>query len=250
MNEPKPFLKSMRRGTIKASATVAVAALYPGLVGCAGPLSTLDPAGPSAASIATLFWVMLIGAGLLFLLVITLLLAMLLRPGFGSRFSPRNWIVWGGLAMPAAILLALVVFALAMGERLIASPLRDAPLVVEARADQWRWTFSYPETTGAGQTENVLHLPAGEPVDIRVTSDDVIHSFWIPRLGGKIDAIPGHENTIRLMAERPGIYRGVCAEFCGTGHSNMNFRVEAHAPETYEAAVRGELDTDSESNAP
>jgi cytochrome c oxidase subunit 2 len=75
-------------------------------------------------------------------------------------------------------------------------------------------------------------------VDFAVTSGDVIHSFWIPRLGGKIDAIPGHINTIRLMAERPGQYGGVCAEFCGEGHSAMRFSVEAHGATGFEDVLQ------------
>jgi len=84
---------------------------------------------------------------------------------------------------------------------------------------------------------DVLHIPAGQPVDVLVTSSDVIHSFWSPRLAGKIDAVPGHENVVRLTADRPGTYRGVCAEFCGVGHTDMHFSVVAHPPEEYAQAL-------------
>src|SRR5690606_7741019 len=101
--------------------------------------------------------------------------------------------------------------------------------------ERWMWTFRYPD---AGATsEEVLHIPAGEEIEFVVTSTDVIHSFWVPRLGGKIDAIPGHQNTIRLKADRPGRYGGVCAEFCGEGHEIMRFEVVAHPPEEYEALL-------------
>jgi cytochrome c oxidase subunit 2 len=79
----------------------------------------------------------------------------------------------------------------------------------------------------------VLAIPVGRPVDVRVTSTDVIHSFWVPRLAGKIDAIPGHVNVIRISADRPGVYRGQCSEFCGTGHATMDFRVEALTEEEF-----------------
>ena len=86
-------------------------------------------------------------------------------------------------------------------------------------------------------TQDVVHIPAGREIEFVVTSTDVIHSFWIPRLGGKIDAIPGHFNTISLSADRPGRYGGVCAEFCGEGHGIMQFEVEAHPSQDYDAIL-------------
>jgi cytochrome c oxidase subunit 2 len=207
------------------------------LAGCAGPLSALEPAGPAAASIAELWWVMLWGSAALFLGVMGLLIIAAWRPGLLSGISARAWIIHGGITMSSIVIVLLLVYALAMGERLIARPLAEQPLTVNLNARMWFWEFSYPQTPGAGTTIDVLHIPAGEPVDIRVTSSDVIHSFWAPRLGGKIDAIPGHENVVRLTADRPGTYRGVCAEFCGVGHAGMDFVVIAHPPEDYEEAL-------------
>jgi cytochrome c oxidase subunit 2 len=83
----------------------------------------------------------------------------------------------------------------------------------------------------------VLHLPAGTPVDIVVTSKDVIHAFWVPRLAGKIDAIPGRVNRLRIRADLPGRYEGLCNEFCGLDHANMRFAVIAHRPEDFSAAL-------------
>lgn len=207
------------------------------LAGCTGPLSTLDPAGPSASAIATLWWIMFWGSVALFALVIGILALIWMRPGFGSRVAPMRWIIYGGLAMPGIILTALVTYALVIGERMLPHATSDAPPRVSAHGVMWQWQFSYPDLPGTGQTE-ILHIPAGEPVDVLVTSQDVIHSFWVPRLAGKIDAIPGHENLIRIQADRPGAYQGVCAEFCGSGHTQMRFQVRAHAAEDYEAAVR------------
>ncbi|WP_244545370.1 cytochrome c oxidase subunit II [Devosia enhydra] len=200
--------------------------------GCTGPLSTLDVAGPAAGSVATLWWVMLAGSVVLFLLVALLLWASYRRPGLIARMEPGRFVFWLGLVMPALVLTALVTTALALGERLLPQPGTPQPMRIEARAEQWRWVFSYPDLPGAAPTPDVLHMPAGQPVDIVVTSADVVHAFWIPRLGGKIDAIPGHTNIIRLLADRPGSYHGVCAEFCGTGHTIMRFMAEAHPAET------------------
>jgi cytochrome c oxidase subunit 2 len=209
------------------------------LSGCAGHLSTLDPAGPAAGSIATLWWIMFWSAAALFVLVMALLWLSYWRPAVINRFRPRHWIIGLGLVMPGVLLTVLVYGALIHGESLLPRAAEPQPVQVEAVARQWSWTFHYPEVAGAAPTTDLLHLPAGEPVDIVVTSEDVIHGFWVPRLGGKMDAIPGHRNVIRLQADEPGRYRGVCAEFCGDGHSGMHFDVEAHLPQDFAAAVGG-----------
>lgn len=206
------------------------------LSGCAGPLSTLTPSGPSGASIATLWWVMFVGAMLLFLLVMGLFVLVIRRPGWGSGVSPMRWVVLGGLALPAVVLLPLIAYALITGERLLPLPGGAAPQRIEADARQWTWSFRYPAHGGV-TTKNVLHLPAGTPVDIAVTSQDVIHAFWVPRLAGKIDAVPGRVNKLRLQVDEPGRYDGLCNEFCGTGHAGMRFAVVAHRPEDFAAAL-------------
>ncbi|WP_279483463.1 cytochrome c oxidase subunit II [Aureimonas sp. SK2] len=212
----------------------SAAASLPLLSACSGPLSTLEPAGPAAASTALLWWVMLVGATAIFVFVLALVGLAFLKPGIGRDVPPKRWLVWGGLAFPGVVLSALLVFALLTGERLLAHPDTPGLFTVEAHPRQWDWRFRYED---GRESANVLHLPAGRPVDIRVVGSDVIHAFWVPRLGGKIDAIPGHVNTIRLQADRPGTYGGVCAEFCGVGHLDMQFRVVAHEPADLEAAL-------------
>lgn len=184
---------------------------------------------------------MLAGAVAILALVLALVAFAFLKPGWGRDIPPKRWLVWGGLAFPGVVLTSLLVFALGTGERLLAHPGQPGLLRVEARPHQWRWEFRYPGYEGA--THGVLHLPADRPIDIAVIGTDVIHAFWVPRLGGKIDAIPGHVNVIRLRADRPGTYGGVCAEFCGTGHADMSFSVVAHPPEAFEAALAAALQT-------
>lgn len=191
----------------------------------------LEPAGPAARSIATLWWIMLTGAAALFLAT-SLAVVGACMPSTRGLLTTRRLIAWGGLAMPTIVLAALVAAAFALGER--ALPRGQAALRVEATARQFVWEFRYP---GGAATRDVLHLPAGRDVDIAVASADVIHSFWIPRLGGKIDAIPGHVNVIRLRADAPGRFGGLCAEFCGNGHTAMRFEAVAHAADDYEAAL-------------
>lgn len=208
------------------------------LSGCAGDLSALDPAGPAARSIARLWWVMLTGSAVLFALVLGLFLLALLRPAAAGALLPRRWIVLGGLVLPTPVLILLLVAALAQGEHLLSAGAGDT-LRVEARARQWVWEFAYPDLPDAAPTQGVLHIPAGRVVEVTALSQDVIHSFWVPRLGGKIDATPGHAAVLRILADRPGTFGGVCAEYCGTGHAGMAFRVVAHAPEDFRAALAG-----------
>jgi cytochrome c oxidase subunit 2 len=205
------------------------------LSGCAGPLSTLAPSGPAAASIAGLWWAMLAGSALLFAMVLVLFALVMRRPGWGSHVSPGRWIVLGGLVLPAVVLIPLIGYALLAGERLLPLP-GHAPARIDAVAQQWTWTFRYPDQGGL-LTHNVLHLPAGTPVDIVVTSKDVVHAFWIPRFAGKIDAVPGHATRVRVQADQPGRYEGQCNQFCGLGHTGMHFTVIVDRPEDFAAAV-------------
>jgi len=109
---------------------------------------------------------------------------------------------------------------------------------VEAHAHMWWWRFTHYDAEGRPVvTANELHIPAGRAVDVHITSADVIHSFWVPRLTGKLDAIPGHENVQRLRAGAPGTFAARCAEFCGLQHTQMGFEVRAHAPEDYMDAL-------------
>jgi cytochrome c oxidase subunit 2 len=199
--------------------------------GCRGPLSTLDPAGPTAASIAQVWWLMLAGAVCLWILVMAALLLRVPR-------SPRALLWGGGLLLPAIVLVPLLAHALRLGERLLPLPDRANVEVVRAEARQFAWTFIYGDGNVARRSDDIMHLPVGRPVDVLVTSRDVIHSFWIPRLGGKIDAVPGHATIMRVQVDAPGAYHGQCGEFCGPGHATMRFDARAHLEPDYAAAIR------------
>lgn len=205
------------------------------VAGCEGPLSTLSAAGPAADAIATLWWVMLVGSTVIFAVVLGLFALVTGRPGWGSSVSPARWIVLGGLVLPGLVLTPLVAYALITGEQLLALP-GSARQRIEAEGRQWTWTFHYPGEGGV-RTVGVLHLPAGIPVDVAVSSLDVIHSFWIPRFAGKIDAVPGHVNVLRIQADEPGRYEGQCSEFCGTGHALMRFAVIVHPAKDFSDAL-------------
>jgi cytochrome c oxidase subunit 2/cytochrome aa3-600 menaquinol oxidase subunit 2 len=194
------------------------------LSGCAGDLSTLQPAGPAAAAVADLWWVMLAGSAAILALVLTLLGAAF-RQGGEGRERTGTWIVGLGLAFPIAVLAALLTWGLLLGERHLV-PGRGEGAQVGAEGRQWSWTFRYPGS-GRAPTEGVLVIPAGRPVDVAVTSADVVHSFWVPRLAGKLDAIPGRTNVLRLQADAPGEYAGLGAEFNGAGYARHRFVVRA-----------------------
>ncbi len=211
--------------------------------GCEQRLSTVHPAGPAAEAIATLWWVMLIGATAIFLLV-AVLLVLAFRRGEGpsgpeaETRRERVWILGLGLGFTLTVLAALTIYGLVIGERLLASP-QPGLVTVRAEGAQWVWRFSYADAPGR-VTEGVLHIPAGRPVDVEITTADVIHSFWAPRLAGKLDAIPGHVNVLRIEADTPGDYAGVSAEFNGRGYTNHRFTVRAHDEAAWDAFLRGE----------
>lgn len=151
-----------------------------------------------------------------------------------SRLLGQRWIIGGGLILPIVSVAVLLSFGIPMGYRMLPLPVTgQTPLRIDITGHQWWWQIRYP---GTGiELKNVLHLPSGVPVDIYVTSADVIHSFWVPRMAGKLDMIPGHINKLRLKADVPGHYRGQCSEFCGIGHAHMVLDVQVHTQENFAA---------------
>jgi cytochrome c oxidase subunit II len=204
-----------------------------GLAGCAGPLSTLSPAGPAARDIAGLWWAMLGGAALLTGLVVVLLA---LAFGPPRPTNPRRWTHGLGLGLSALVLVPLLAAGLWVGERIL--PQGDGAMQIRVHAAQWHWDFTHDGPQGPVRTRDRLILPAGQPVDLLITSDDVIHSLWLPQLGGKLDAIPGRTTRLRLQADAPGLVQGQCAEFCGLGHGAMRFEALVVAPRDFDAALR------------
>ena len=133
------------------------------------------------------------------------------------------------ITIPALIVAVIVVYSINVLEQ-IEAPAPN-PLVVEVTGSQFRWDFHYPDS---GVNSNELHLPAGERVQLQFTSADVVHSFWVPEFGGKIDAVPGMVTTLNITPIRRGFYEGVCAELCGAGHTEMVADVRVDAPADFE----------------
>lgn len=208
------------------------------LCGCSGIQSALDPAGEEASRIATLFWVMTIGGLVIWAGVVLLsLFASRWKRGAIPEAVAGKLIFWGGVAFPVVVLTALLGYALWLMPSLRPfAPTERAGLRIEVVASQFWWRITYHRADGrAVVSANEVRLPVGERVEFEITSADMIHSFWIPALGGKMDAIPGRTNRLSLLATRPGTYRGQCAEFCGTSHAYMAFPALAMEPAALEA---------------
>lgn len=202
------------------SAAVAI------LAACAGETSTLDPAGTRAASAIELHWIMFAMAGLVMAIVLGLLAWALVRRGREEdRFqSGLGLIVLGGIVLPLAML--PVVWAITVGT-MAAEARPDGPAVATIEVTGRQWSYEV-RCEGADETAlNEIHIPVGQPVVLRVTSDDVIHSLWIPRLAGKQDMVPGEVHELWLEASEPGVYVGQCAEFCGEHHADHTLTVFA-----------------------
>ena len=204
-------------------------------VALAAPPSPLDPASAEARDIATLYWLTFWIAMATFLLVEGLLLYAVIRfrqrdpaviPAKIHGSTPLE-IAW--TAAPAIVL--LIIFVLMVRTmRATAEPPTEA-MQVKVIAHQWWWEFQYPELGVV--TANELRVPVGEPVMVELSSDNVIHSFWIPQLAGKTDVIPGQTNTMWFQADRMGVFRGQCAELCGVQHAHMNFTVIAQPADEF-----------------
>jgi cytochrome c oxidase subunit 2 len=198
------------------------------LAGCGGPQSALDPAGRGAESIADLFWWMTAGAILIWLAVIGLAFyAVRARPEAHGRRQADLLIIGGGAVIPTVVLSGLLAYGLALMPPLLA-PAPEGSLRIAVSGEQWWWRVRYLTPGGNGgavELANEIRLPVGEPVEFHLESPDVIHSFWVPTLGGKIDMIPGRSNRLTLEPTRTGVFRGACAEYCGTSHALMSFYV-------------------------
>ena len=211
--------------------------------------SALDPAGPVAAHLATLWWVMFALGTAMFLLVVGFMFAALLRrPRATSDVDPdttggdegRRWPIWGGIILPIVVLVLTFgynIYTLAAIEK----PLNKTDVNIEIVGRRWWWEVKYPDQ--GITTANEIHIPVGVPVRVQLQSADVIHSFWVPELAGKMDLIPTRTNFMVLQADKPGVYRGQCAEFCGLQHAHMALLVIAEPEARYEAWLRNEADT-------
>jgi cytochrome c oxidase subunit 2 len=199
-----------------------------------GAQSALAPRGPAAADTAEIAWVLFAGAAVVLAVVVMLTgYAVFGRRERAARLDERWLIVGGGIVFPAIVLSALLAWTVARG---MTDGLGDKALAIEVIGEQWWWRVHYLDGDGRRDftTANEVRIPAGRTIELRLASADVVHSFWVPALAGKLDMIPGRTNRLRVRADRPGEFRAQCAEYCGGPHALMALYVLAEPPEAFE----------------
>lgn len=219
------------------------------------PLTSLAPEGPSAESIQQLLVPVTSIAAVVFVLVIGAIVFITWKfrerkdsdpDEFPSQIHGKTTLEIGWTILPALILAGIAVGTVMT----IINLNREEPnsIKVQVAGQQWWWQYKYDLNSDGNfdgpediTTATELVIPAGKPVQVTTTSNDVIHSFWIPGLNGKKDAVPGLYNPLKLQADEPGVFRGQCTEFCGLSHANMRMLVRAVSSSDYDAWVRNQL---------
>jgi cytochrome c oxidase subunit II len=199
------------------------------LAGCGGNQSALNPMGPVATSLRDLSVLLFVfGAFVLGLIVIAIGLAMRGSQATKAMLASPSTVVWGGIAFPAVTLTLLLAYGLWLTRESQARLADGADLRIEVTGEQWWWRLAYkPNNSTRIVSANEIRIPVGRPVVFDLKAADVIHSFWVPSLAGKVDMVPGRTTRLRLQADAPGVYRGQCAEYCGGPHALMAFEVVA-----------------------
>jgi cytochrome c oxidase subunit 2 len=228
--------------------------------------SAVDPAGPQATLIHSLWSMMLVTLSTVSLVVMVFLII----AAFGSRHGhPQtdgaplvpvdtrqerrfSIAVLAGVIATVVVLFVLLFSSFQTGRALYAISRTEQALVITVTGHQWWWNVVYDDPIPSRRltTANEIHLPVGRVVQFHLRSSDVIHSFWVPNLQGKTDLIPGHESTTWLRADRAGVYRGQCAEFCGHQHANMAFTVVVESPEQFYSWYESQLNAAAEPVTP
>jgi cytochrome c oxidase subunit 2 len=227
-----------------------------------GVQSAIDPTGHGADEISKLWWLFFYVCTAVFVLVI---IAMLMAIYKGRRkrieasaavpsvdqvpFEPleeserrKKNVVTGAVGLTTAILFVFLVASFLTGRAVSPANVSPNALMIEVTGYQWWWRVRYVDSNPSNVvvTANEIHIPVGQPVLITLRSGDVIHSFWVPNLMGKKDAIPGKDSSVLLQADRPGFYRGQCAEFCGAQHAHMGLDVIAESPQQFSAWINAQ----------
>jgi cytochrome c oxidase subunit 2 len=215
--------------------------------------SWLAPAGPAAAAIAELAW-WLFALGALVYAAVVGAGAWALWRASGPRAEPPEpgrapgggeggaaWLMAGAAGLTLLVVAGIAALNLGVLRAVLPAEARP-PRTVEVVGHQWWWSVRYLGRTAAETVEsaNELHVPVGRRVGVRLLASDVIHSFWVPQLHGKLDLVPGKLNVTWIQADRPGVYQGFCAEYCGLQHARMLFLVVAHPPDEFEEWLRRE----------
>ncbi|MBV8183364.1 MAG: cytochrome c oxidase subunit II [Hyphomicrobiales bacterium] len=234
------------RQIIVCSLALLFAIIMDSTCDAAAPLSYLTASGFRSRHIAALTWALMI-VSIVVVIVIVALLIEGLRRGFArGPFPPgaqipvarppgASWI-YIGVGLSTVVLFVMATWTMITLAHVANPPRSDAPLRIEVTGHQWWWEVRYlsPDPSREFSTANEIHVPLGRAVEVDLRGVDVIHSFWVPALMGKTDVIPGQENRTWIEADKPGVYRGQCGEYCGEQHAHMGFEVIASSPEEFE----------------
>lgn len=208
--------------------------------------SILVPAGPQAAAIAWLWWVMFWVCAAVFVSVLFVLAGAVVkssrhRPQIVATHRRLSAVVGSATGLTILILIGLLGASIMTG-RATQSIDRTNALAIVVTANQWWWSveYAFPTASERVRTANEIHLPRGRTAVVTLASNDVIHSFWVPTLHGKVDLIPGRLTEIVIRGDEPGVYRGQCAEYCGAQHAHMALIVRVEEPSVFEAWLNGQ----------
>jgi cytochrome c oxidase subunit 2 len=196
--------------------------------------SVLHPAGADAGIIGQFAWV-LFGAGAAIFVAVMALLALSLRR-HARPLRPGLWIAGAGIAFPVVLLTILLGWSTWRSSQL-APQVSGSAMTISVTARMWWWEIHYRDPAGGREiaTANEIRIPVGRTIYLGLNAADVIHSLWVPALAGKRDMIPGRVTGLTLRADKPGVYRGQCAEYCGAQHAHMALHVVALAPAEFDA---------------
>jgi cytochrome c oxidase subunit 2 len=229
---------------VKIARSIITASLLLLATACTQPQSTLNPGGPAARNLSQIGWVTYLVFGITaFIMWVLLAWAVMRKRGTLAEHEPwhegggQKWVLIGGFAIPFVVLSGMFVFML---DRMSQFPVQDQQQInpeIVIIGHQWWWEVRYVggPVYEHFTTANEIHIPVGKPIDIELETADVIHSFWVPAMHGKVDMIPGQPNYIRIEASHPGKFPGQCAEYCGEQHAHMRLLVVAQPPAEYEA---------------
>ena len=222
---------------------------------CGGIQNALNPTGPQAQNLSRLWWLFFIVCSVVFVIVMIAVL-LSLRKRTGEPAAPvieppleqerkRRNVVISAVTITVIILFVFLIASFSAGRSMTAELEHKNGLNIELTGHQWWWEVRYDDVDASNifTTANEIHIPVGVPVTFSLKAADVIHSFWVPNLAGKKDLIPGKINTIWLQADKPGVYRGQCAEYCGLQHARMALWIVAEPQEQFNAWRQGQNQT-------
>jgi cytochrome c oxidase subunit 2 len=249
----KARLKQRRGALLMIVGALSVVSLS----ACGGVQASIDPAGPQSYQISRLWWLMFYVCSLVFVLVIVFSAFAIRRHGGRQQqtvptLDPpqeqetrRRNVIVAATGITIAILFMFLIASFSVGRSMTADQASKNGLTIEITGHQWWWEVRYLDADASSifTTANEIHIPVGVPVTFSLRAADVIHSFWVPNLSGKKDLIPGKAASIWLQADRPGLYRGQCAEYCGAQHAHMALWIVAETQEQFHAWRQNQIQT-------